>query len=331
MHTIKRIRIALVGLLLVVTWGTLIYHFVEGRDYLDSVYFTVVTLTTVGYGDVTPKTPQGKLLALSVILAGVGLFGLLIGSVTEMLVEGQIRRTLGRRRVEKDLAAIRDHYIVCGFGRIGSIVCRELTENNVPFVVIEANEEAAQQAHEEHYLCLTGDATEDDILIKAGIERARGVCAVLPSDADNVFITMTARDISRNLQIVTRGENLSTTRKLLRAGATRVVSPHEIGGIRMANAILRPHVIDFIEAATRAGGSEIHMGEVKITEKSRFAGKNLIESGIRQEFGVIIVAIRKLAGRMLFNPSSTSKIEPGDVLITMGPEAHQQKLLDACG
>ena len=188
-----------------------------------------------------------------------------------------------------------------------------------------------QQANSEHYLCLEGDATDDDVLLKAGIERAHGVCAVLPSDADNVFITMTARDISRSLQIVTRGENISTTRKLLRAGATRVVSPHEIGGIRMANAILRPHVIDFIEAATRAGGGgEIHMEEVKVTEESRFAGKNLMDSGIRQEFGVIIVAIRKLSGRMLFNPSSTSEIEAGDVLITMGPDEHQQRLLDAC-
>jgi len=331
MQTTKRIRIALIGLLFVGTGGTLLFHLIEGQGFLNSVYYTVVTLTTVGSGDVVPVTPQGKVLALTIIITGVGLFGLLIGSVTELLVGGQIRRALGRRRVEKDLAAIRNHYIVCGFGRIGSIVCRALQETGVPFVVIEADGDAAGEAHDEDYLCLHGDATDDDILIKAGIDRAHGVCAVLPSDADNVFITMTAREFSRNLQIVTRGENPGTTRKLLRAGATRVVSPHEIGGIRMANAILRPHVIDFLEAATRGGGSEIHLGEVVVSERSRFAGRNLIDSGIRQDFGVIIVAIRKLSGRMLFNPNPTNVIEPGDVLITMGPEAHQQKILDACG
>lgn len=330
MPTIKRIRIALIGLLLVVTSGTILFHAMEGDELIDSIYFTVVTLTTVGYGDVTPETPQGKALALVIILAGVGLFGLLLGSLTELLVEGQIRRAMGRRKVEKDLLAIHDHFIVCGYGRIGSIVCREFHSNGVPFVVIENGEDALAQAGVEGYLCLDGDATDDDILLKAGLERAKGVVAVLPSDADNVFITMTARDVSRRLQIVTRGEDHRTTRKLLRAGATRVISPHEIGGIRMANAVLRPHVIDFVEAATRAG-TEIHMEEVQVNEGNRFAGKTIVDSNIRGEFGVIIVAIRKLNGRMLFNPSAKAEIETGDVLITMGPEAHQERLLDACG
>ncbi|MEN8150587.1 MAG: NAD-binding protein [Planctomycetota bacterium] len=329
MQTLKRIRLALIVLLMVVTMGTLLFHLIEGHDLVRSLYFTVVTMTTVGYGDIVPKTVPGMLFSVVTIFTGVGIFGLLVGSVTEFLVEGQIQRALGRRRVERDLANLRDHYIVCGFGRIGSIVCRELSESHVPFAVIDVNEDSIHQASEEGYLALIGDATDDDMLITAGIERARGVCAVLPSDADNVFITMTAREISRNLQIVTRGENLRTTRKLVRAGASRVISPHEIGGIRMANAILKPHVIDFIEAATRAGPSEINMGEVEIAEQSAFAGLSLIDSGIRQDYGVIVVAIRKLSGRMLFNPNPKSVIESGDVLITMGPEAHQQKLVDA--
>ena len=330
MQTIKRIRFALIVLFLVVTAGTLLFHLIEGYDLVSSLYFTVVTMTTVGYGDIVPTTSVGMLLSVVTIFAGVGIFGLLVGSVTEFLVEGQIQRALGRRRVEKDLASLKDHYIVCGFGRIGSIVCRELSESHVPFAVIDVDEESIHKANEEGYLALVGDATDDDVLISAGIEKARGVCAVLPSDADNVFITMTAREISRNLMIVTRGENVSTTRKLVRAGASRVVSPHEIGGIRMANAILKPHVIDFIEAATRAGPSEINMGEVEIVEESAFTGLSLIDSGIRSEFGVIVVAIRKLSGRMLFNPNPKSVIEAGDVLSTMGPEAHQQKLVDAC-
>jgi len=330
MHTLKRIRIALIVFFLVVTGGTLLFHLIEGHDLVRSLYFTVVTMTTVGYGDIVPTTGVGMLLSVVTILAGVGIFGLLVGSVTEFLVEGQIQRALGRRRVEKDLASIRNHYIVCGFGRIGSIVCRELSEAHVPFAVIDTNEDSVREAKEEGYLALVGDATDDDVLITAGIERARGVCAVLPHDADNVFITMTARETSRNLQIVTRGEDLRTTRKLVRAGASRVISPHEIGGIRMANAILKPHVIDFIEAATRAGPSEINMGEVEISEQSAFTGLTLIDSGIRRDFGVIVVAIRKLSGRMLFNPSPDTVIEPGDVLITMGPDAHQQKLVDAC-
>jgi voltage-gated potassium channel len=329
MGTMKRIWIGSVGLVVLVTLNTLFFSVVEGFGFIESLYFTVITLTTVGYGDVIPGTTQGMVVALVTVVLGVTLFGLLVGSVTEILVEGQIRRVLGRRKLEKEITALKDHFIVCGFGRIGSIVCRELHQNGVAFVLVEANEDAIRKADEEGYLYLFGDATDDSVLTRAGILRARGLIAVLGSDADNVFVTMSARDLNRRLLIVARGEEERTHRKLVRAGASRIVSPYEIGGLRMAHAILRPNVIDFIEAATRAG-TEIDMEELRIREASRFAGKSLADSGIRQDYGLIIVAIRKPDGRMSFNPGHKTVIHAGDVLITMGPQSDQRRLKQSC-
>ena len=329
MGSMRRIRLGAIGLTAVLAGGTLGFHMTEAHDLLTSLYFSVVTLTTVGYGDVIPQTLNGKLVAVMTILTGVVFIGLLVGSFTEMLVEGHIRQMLGRKKLERDIAALRNHFVVCGFGRIGSIVCREFLQGGVPFVVIELSEEAARQADEEGYLYLIGDSTDDDVLTRAGILKARGLVTVLPSDAANVFVTMSARDLNRDLLIVARGEDTRTSRKLARAGASRVISPYEIGGLRMAHAILRPNVIDFIEAATRAG-NEINMEEIQVNEKSPLAGKSLQDSGIRQAYGLIIVAIRKPDGRMTFNPDSSAVIEKSDVLITMGPDPAQKRLAEAC-
>jgi voltage-gated potassium channel len=325
----RRIRFGIIGLAAVMIAGTFGFSMAEGEDFFLSFYFTVVTLTTVGYGDVTPVTPEGRLVALSILILGLLFFGVVIGSLTELLVEGQVRRIFGRIKMEKDIAGLKNHYIVCGFGRIGTIVCREFHEKGVPFVVVEADDETAHRAVEEGYLCHHGDATDDDDLSKAGILRARGLVSVLASDADNVYVTMSARDLNRRLQIVARGEEERTARKLARAGASRVISPYEIGGIRMAHAILKPAVIDFIEVATTTG-SEVDMEEIRVQASSPLCGKTLADSGIRQEYDLIIVAIRKPDGRMSFNPSHLTVIAGDDVLITMGATANQEKLADAC-
>lgn len=329
MSSMRRIRFGIIGLAAVMIAGTVGFRMLEKKDLFTSFYLTVVTLTTVGYGDVIPVTPEGRILAISLLGLGLVFFGMVIGSLTELLVEGQVRRIFGRIRMEKDIARLSDHYIVCGFGRIGMIVCRELHHSGVPFVVVEQDEDTARRAVEEGYLCHHGDATDDDDLTKAGILRARGLVSVLASDADNVYVTMSARDMNRRLQIVARGEEERTARKLARAGASRVISPYEIGGVRMAHAILKPSVIDFIEAATTTG-SELDMEEFRIRSSSEFAGKTVAESGIRQAFELIIVAIRKPDGRMSFNPSHHTVISPDDVLITMGHATNQEKLARAC-
>ncbi len=329
MGGMRRIRYSLAGLAIILAGSSLVFHFVEGRGFFTSLYFAVTTLTTTGLGDVIPRTAAGRVTTVLTLIIGVVLIGLLVGSVTEILVEGQVRRILGRKKLEKKIAALSGHYIVCGFGRIGAVVCRELHESGVPFMVIEHDAEALAKADEEGYIYLRGDATDDDILVRAGILRARGLVSVLATDADNVYVTMSARDLNRRLLIVARGETERTMRKLSRAGANKVISPGEIGGMRMAHAILRPNVIDFIEAATRSG-TEIDMEEVKITGSSPLAGRTLLDSGIRRDFGLIIVAIRKPDGRMTFNPSSEAEIEAGDVLITMGPAANQKRLAEAC-
>ncbi len=325
----RRVRIGIIGLAAVIIAGSVGFHVSEGRDLPTSLYFTVITLTTVGFGDVIPVTPEGRLVTVSILVLGLVFFGVVVGSVTELLVEGQVRRVFGRIKLEKDIAALKNHYIVCGFGRIGVIVCREFHLSGVPFVVVEADEDTAHRAAEEGYLCLKGDATDDDDLTRAGILRAQGLVSVLASDADNVYVTMSARDLNRRLQIVARGEEERTARKLARAGASRVISPYEIGGMRMAHAILKPNVIDFIEAATTTG-SEIDMEEVRVQVSSPFTGKTLVESNFRQDFGLIIVAIRKPDGRMSFNPSHDTVIAADDVLITMGPTKSQERLAQAC-
>jgi voltage-gated potassium channel len=329
MSSMRRIRIGIIGLAAVIIAGTLGFNQAEGTDLFTSFYFTVITLTTVGLGDITPQTIEGRLVTLSILITGLVFMGVVIGSLTELLVEGQVRRIFGRIKMEKGIAALKDHYIVCGFGRIGMIVCRELHASGVPFVVVEADDDTAHRAAEDGYLCLHGDATDDDDLTRAGILRASGLVSVLASNADNVYVTMSARDLNRRLQIVARGEEEHTARKLARAGASRVISPYEIGGLRMAHAILKPNVIDFIEAATTTG-SEIDMEEVRVRSSSPFTGKTLADSGIRQEFGLIIVAVRKPDGRMSFNPSHQTTIAADDVLITMGPTKSQERLAEAC-
>ena len=320
MDPVRHLKISICVLVLLVSFGTLGYIFIEGWDTLDSLYMTVITLSTVGFKEVHNLSDAGKVFTMVLIVFGVSVIGYIVGSLAQIMFEGQFHRIIGRKKVEKAIDALQDHYIICGFGRIGALICKEFAAKPLPFVVVEKDTPTIDRMETDGhgYLFLRGDATADDTLLKAGIKKAKGLISVVTSDTENVYITLTARGLNPDLYILARSGEEGSEIKLKRAGANKVVSPYLIGGSRMAQAILRPTVVDFIEIATGHEHMELQMEEILIPERSRFIGESLASSGFRKETGVIIVGIKKDCGKMGFNPESHTKIEAGDTLIVLG-------------
>jgi len=319
---IQHMKISLAILLSLVGSGMLGYVLIEGWEPLDALYMTIITLGTIGFQEVHPLSSHGKIFTMLLIIGGVSVLGYLVGSLAQIMFEGQFARIIGRRRVEKKIMSLEGHYIICGFGRMGGLICRELAAKPIPFVVIEKHPESHEKLHEEEYLHIRGDATEDDTLIRAGIKKAKGLVSVVSSDTENVYITLTARGLNPDIYILARAGEEGSEIKLRRAGANKVISPYLIGGSRMAQAILRPNVVDFIEIATGREHLELQMEELTIPESSPYAGETLASSGFRKETGVIIVGIKKRNGKMVFNPDSHTRLESHDTLILLGnPEA----------
>lgn len=315
-------------LLLLVSAGTTGYMVIEHWRFIDALYMTVITLGTVGFKEVHDLSDSGKLFTMVLIIFGVSVLGYIVGSLAQIMFEGQFQRIIGRKKVEKMIDALNDHYIICGFGRIGSLICKEFKANGLPFVVVEKNPETTERLDEEGYLHMKGDATLDETLLKAGIKRAKGLISVVTSDTENVYITLTARGLNPDLYILARSGEEGSDLKLKRAGANKVVSPYIIGGSRMAQSILRPNVVDFIEIATGSEHMDLQMEEISIPPHSAFAGETLVSSGFRKEIGVIIVGIKKALGKMVFNPHSQARIEGGDTLIVLGEPVSIKKLED---
>jgi len=328
MDPVRHLKISFFVLLMLISGGTLGYISIEGWRPLDAVYMTVITLGTVGFKEIHDLSDGGKIFTMGLIVVGVSVMGYIVGSLAQIMFEGQFQRIMGRKKVEKQIDALVGHYIICGFGRIGSLICKEFKANKLKFVIIEKNVESADRLVEDGYLYMKGDATLDETLLKAGISRAKGLISVVTSDTENVYITLTARGLNPDLYIMTRSGEEGSDIKLKRAGANKVVSPYTIGGSRMAQSILRPNVIDFIEIATGSEHLELQMEEIHIPKHSAFAGESLVTSGFRKEIGVIIIGIKKSHGKMVFNPHSQTKIEEDDTLIVLGDPASIHKLED---
>lgn len=318
MHHTRPIFISIFVLLLLVFIGTTGYMTIEHWGLLDSLYMTVITLATIGFQEVHNMSDAGRIFTIFLVIFGVGLLGYTLGKVVQIAFEGQLQRVIWRTKVEKKLAQIKDHYIICGYGRMGSLICREFAARPVPFVVIENNPAVLEKLEDERYLYIRGNATEDETLLKAGIKRAKGLISVVTSDTENVYITLSARGLNPDLYILARSGEPGSEAKLKQAGANKVVSPYQIGGQRMAQAILRPNVVDFIEIATGRSHMDLQMEEICIPEGSPYNGQTLIGSGFRKDTGVIIVGIKKSNGKMVFNPDSSSLIECNDTLIVLG-------------
>jgi len=257
------------------------------------------------------------LFTIGLLAAGLGIVFYTVVMLAEHVVEGEFQRFFGRRRMEKRIEELSDHYLVCGFGRIGEVVCRELRAKPAPFVGIEQQAERVQLAEAAQYLVLQRDATDEQTLLAAGVQRAQGLFAALHSDAANVFLTLTAKELNPALVVVARAETEHSARTLWRAGADQVISPYAIGGHRMAQAALRPAVVDVIDLATHSQSLEIQLEEIVVPPQSPCAGVGLREAGLRERFGVIVVAIKRASGKMVFNPMPEERIEPGDRLVVL--------------
>lgn len=326
MDPVRRLRFSILILILAIAFGTLGYVVIEGWTAFDALYMTVITLATVGFAEVHKLSPGGRAFTIVLIVFGAGIIAYAIGSLIQLMVEGQLRDILGRKKLEKQISKLHDHYIICGFGRIGALICREFSARPVPFVVVEMEPSALDKLCNEGYLHVRGNATDDETLIAAGIHRAKGLITVVTSDTDNVYITLTARGLKPDLFILARAGEDGAEKKLKRAGATKVISPYTIGAARMAQAVLRPSVVDFIEIATAGRSLELQIEEICVAASSSLVSQTLISSGIRRDWGIIIVGIKKPAGQMLFNPAPATVIENQDILITLGELAAIQHL-----
>lgn len=314
------------ALVLLTTFGVLGYMLLTGMNFSDALYMTVITVTTVGYKEVQPLDTVGRVFTMLLLVGGLGIVFYGVSILARDLIEGELQQAFGRRKMQRQVEQIKDHFVVCGFGRMGRIVCKELAAKPVPFVVIERESNELDEARRDGYACVVGDATEDDVLITAGVQRARGLIAALSKDADNVYVVLSAKELKPDLLVVARAEDERGERKLLHAGATRVVSPYVIGGSRMAHALLRPAVLDVIDLATHYRSMELQIEEVTVGVGGFSAGQTLAESGIREMLGIIVIAIKKPTGELQFNPASDVRIEVGDRLVLIGQTTNLREL-----
>ncbi|MDA8084956.1 MAG: NAD-binding protein [Nitrospiraceae bacterium] len=321
----KRVVLTAGLIILIISFGTVGYTWIEGWPLFDSLYMTVITLTTVGYREVHDLSREGQIFTIILITGGVGTVFYALSTGAKIILEGELQQIFGRKRLEKKIKELRDHYIICGFGRMGKIICRELQEKRLPFVAIEKDPGIVTER--EDFLLYQGDATKDEVLKELGIDKARGLISVLPTDAENMYVVLSARGLNPRLTIVARAGEEGSEQKLIRAGADRVVSPYHIGGLRIAHTVLKPAVVDFIEFATNSGNIDLQMEEVVIGEGSSLVGKTLDECGFGRDLGIIVVAIKNSSGEMRFNPTFRSAINSGDTLIALG-ETSKLKILE---
>jgi voltage-gated potassium channel len=322
----KKLRYSLLMLSGIIALGTCGYYFVEHMPLFEAFYMTIITLSTVGFAEVVPLSQAGRAITVVIIVLGISVGAYTIGMLVRALVEGELVKIFGRRKVQKQIAELKNHFIICGFGRIGRIVCSELYADDIDFVVIEQDPSAIEQIEARKYLYLIMDATTEEALLQAGIMAAKGIVTAVNSDANNVFITMTAKSLRKDVFVLGRASEEKNEAKLFRAGATRVVSPYLIGGRRIAQMLKKPTVVDFIDIAMMGTHLGLMIEEARIGEKSSLIGKNLIDSQLRKDYGVIIVAIKKLSGDMVYNPTSLEKLEAGDVIVVIGKKEDLKRM-----
>jgi len=312
-----RILGALGVLLVVFAIGSVGYHFIEGMNFFDGFYMTFITITTIGFAELKNLTDGGRILTMVVFVMGIGVISYIASQTTQLLFESEIFR---KRAMKKQLERMDNHYILCGYGRIGHRIAHVLREAKIPIVVVENRDSSIERIKEDKFLYVEGDAQEESVLKEAGVERAKGLICTLSRDQDNVFVTLIARELNENIFILVRTNQRANTRKILRSGANKVISPYEVGADRMANVILRPHVDQFMNRLLGGSTQDHIFDEVKVSEGSNLAGKTLAEAQIRQKYFVVIIAIipEGRTSSIKFNPGSDDVINEGDSLIVLG-------------
>jgi voltage-gated potassium channel len=319
-------------LLILLATGTLGFKFFSPKaTWIDCLYMTATTMTTVGYGEMVPLGSGGRVFVIFFLAAGLGVVSYSAFTFGQFLFSNDIQRLLEQRRMERKIADLKNHYIVCGLGRMGETICQHLEQRNRDFVVVDSNAERMEERAKSRWLRVQGDATDDGVLVEAGIDRARALATVLPTDADNIYVVLSARLLSSRIEIVSRASDEAAAAKMERAGANRVVSPYSTGAIKMARFMLNPNIEDFLEITDQRGkGQDMELADVQIDEDSRYVGKRLMETDLR-ELGVIVVGIRRRSGERLLPPPGNALIEAGDCLFAFGSTAAVNRMIGTSG
>lgn len=326
LNRFRLLKIFTLALLALSAAGTAGFHFIEGWNWFDSFYMVVITLSTIGYQEVHTLSHAGRVFNVFLITAGVALVFLMIGALTQALLEFELVKVFGRRRMERELANLKDHYIICGAGRVGNSVARELSHKPCPFVIVESDEKSLGEL-DPKWLFLIGDAASEKTLREAGIARALGLVAATTTDATNIYIVLTARALNPKLKIIARASEDRAEKHLKTAGADTVISPYAAAGHRIAQSFLRPHLLDFLDiAGDRTGAFQMLIEEIRISRQSPLVETTVGSSGIHHKFGIMILAIRRVSGETRFNPEAHEAIHADDCLIAMGEISQLTKL-----
>lgn len=310
--------------------GTLGYMLIEGWPALDSLYQTVTTITTVGFQEVRPLSDPGRAYTMLLIMAGLTIILYTLTRIGQGVFEGELLEVLGRRSMAKDLAGLRNHFIVCGYGKVGRPVAEGLAREGVPFCVIDNDRGAGPALRDDGFMHVIGDATEESVLDQAGVDRARTLLALLPSDADNLYLTIAAKDRNPGIKVIARAGDSAGETRIKRAGADDVISPARIAGLRVLQAAINPAALEFMEIVTRHEALQLSLADIRVAEDSELKGQSIAEAGIRGRFGVIVVAVKAPDGTMVFNPEPSHRIEPGDTLVVLGEDLDIVELQQAC-
>ena len=317
-HIPRRLALISIAILITLAIGTAGFVLIEGWDWFDSFYMTLSTITTVGYFEVHTLSRAGRIFNCFVIFFGVTTLFLAVGAVTQTVIELELNQFFGKRRTQKMIDKLEDHIIVCGFGRVGRGAADELLQAGVPFVVVDSDDDRVERAIKAGMLAVSADATRDETLRAVGIDRANGLIATLASDADNLFVILSAKSLNPNARLTARVAEEEAERKMRRAGADFIFAPYTLTGHRMAQALVRPHVHEFLDFTTQGMGLNVGIEQVQVAESSELARQSLPAMRARKDLGVIVLAIRKSDGTMIFNPPADAEVVVGDFLIAMG-------------
>jgi len=322
----RQFHLAVALLAVVLAAGTIGYVVIEQWSAWDAFYMTVISVTTAGYREVHPLSRAGEAFTSVLLIFGVGAAFYAFTLVAAGIIESRLHPRIQEKRRARMIDQLSDHFILCGAGRIGLIIAEEFRRQGVPFVVIDHDPVAVQEVIGRGDLAVEADASREDVLARLRIDSARGLIAALGTDAENVYTILTARGLRPDLFVIARADSEDAGRKMLKAGASRVVSPYQIGAVRLAQTALRPAVVDFVELATSSENLELAMEQVSIGEGSGLAGRTILEANVRQRFGVIVVAIQRAGGHMDFNPPHDAVMNAGDELVVLGPPGQLRDL-----
>ncbi len=321
------------GISLLILWtfvGTLGFIFIEGWSFLDAFYMTIITISTVGFGEIHPLSPQGRLFASFLIVTGIGTALYTFTRLSQALLEGELQGVLGRKRMNKKVAKLKDHYIVCGFGRIGKPVANDLQQEGYRVCILESDPEREAEIQAAEHLYLIGDATDESVLSSAGIKKAKTVLALLASDADNLFLTITVKELNPQVMVIARASDERVEPRLKRSGADKVISPYKTAYARFFHAAVKPTVVEFLELVTHREYLQLSMEELTVCDGSPFQGLTLAQSGIRGDYGVVVVAIKQADGEMAFNPEASTELGTDDILVVIGKNPDLKRLARDC-